>query len=105
MEIDFSKGLLTVDGRPIVLNEGESVTLKFACIEALMNCAGDKNSPMSENEKLNCGMLAKKIFKSNKPIRLSADEIVLIKKCSHITYPTAQVYCAIVEVIDPSAMS
>lgn len=81
MLVDFKMVLQDLSGEEILLREGEDaepqvLTLARVCERALLT--GDQH--LNGNEKLTRFMLARRIHDAAEPLRLTAEEIVLLKE-------------------------
>jgi len=84
MKIDFTKELVGFDGKPIELptedgQGSENWTLGRVCTEALMAMFPDEKD-LSGSEKLNRHYLASKIHRAKRKVKLTAEDISLLKK-------------------------
>ena len=80
MLIDFSKQILSLDGKPVKFGENDKqATLGKVCIEALsLNHHDEQN--LSGEEKMKRYLLARRIYAAAPDIELKSEEIAELKK-------------------------
>ena len=100
MKIDVSKELKTLDGSTMqdVGSDGNAVnaTVKLALLNAVL--APEQNdTPVRKLEK---GELARKIYKAEKEVDLTAEEIALCKKRVGEVFPSPLVVLQVTEILE-----
>ena len=89
MKIDFSEKLYDLDGEPLevlVKKEKVQMTLGYACGEAMLATIPHADQNEQGKSKWERWELAGKIIKADKPIGLTAEEIVSVKKRVGMTF-------------------
>ena len=84
INMDNETPLTTLDGQNIKSEEGKLVTLRSACVRALLYTDNTMDGP----KKFECYELAKRIGASEEQVELTAEEITLIKKMVGSCYIT-----------------
>lgn len=84
MKIEFTVELIGYDGEPVSVpsedgTEMQHWTLGRVCCEALMAMFQDEPD-LSGTEKLNRHYLAAKIHRSKRPVKLTAEDVALLKR-------------------------
>ena len=101
MKIDVSKELRTLDGQTMKDNDGQGnavdATVKMALLNAVLSPDKD-DTPIKKLEK---GELARKIFKAENEVDLTAEEIALCKKRVGEVFPSPLVVLQVTEILDP----
>lgn len=100
MKIDVSKELKTLDGQTMkdVGANGEAIdaTVKMALLNALL-APEQKDTPV---QKLKKGELARKIYKAEGEVDLTAEEIALCKKRVGEVFPSPLVVLQVTEILE-----
>jgi hypothetical protein len=79
MKVDFSQGLMTLDGKPFEREKGVPATLGDMCSAALLS--EDRTKVTIPEHKFKRWELTKKIYKQD-VVDVTAEEIALIKECA-----------------------
>lgn len=100
MKIDVSKELKTLDGQTMkdVGANGDAVdaTVKMALLNALL-APEQKDTPIGKLEK---GELARKIYKAENEVDLTAEEVALCKKRVGEVFPSPLVVLQLTEILE-----
>ncbi len=100
--IDFTIKILDLQGKEVQGENETALTLKEVCVNALQLIFTDEKA-ISGLEKLKRGILAEKIFLSEKPLELNAVEITTIKDLVAKAYGPLVVLRAW-KVLDPASV-
>jgi hypothetical protein len=101
MTIDLTQALKTVKGDTIKDESGNPLTLRDIIITAL-NAPDATLKEGSGKEKLRRFHLAENVWKAEKEITLSSEDVVLIKTVIDRTYPSSLIVGQAWEMIEPT---
>lgn len=98
MRIDFSAPLVAYNGQPLA--EGDTVlTLRMVACNALTTAI--PNEVLTGVQKVERVELARRIFRAEGDLIMTADEVVLLKQAVNALYLSPVLVAAAWEVLDP----
>ena len=87
MKVDFNRVLYGLDGKPLLTPEGNELTLRKVCSDALV-IGLESDRETSGEEKLKRYLLGVDIYSSIYPLDVTVEQIALIKKLIEKGFPS-----------------
>ena len=86
MVIDVSKNLVQLNGKPMLDNDDTGNVVNATVKMALVNAVLSPEQNEKGTQKIQKYELAKKIYNAEKDVEVTAEEVVLMKKCIESAY-------------------